>query len=242
MENKPLEISWEDVLKIASGRDKMNFPCSSSSLVIDRFKEGNESPLDEPAIDNIQLNNVAINLCCRGACAAVSCDFPNTSLPEYNHAKKMCETWLAELEDRQKDDQYLVLIVVPLALCGYIELIFSNLLYCETIDLGASKKMILIFDNTATTPLVNEETDYATILAQINRELQLREDEIEEQIMEAEEEVKKAKNPNVYEESVKEYFNNTDPVAHRDSTVDQGNVRSSQSSSRIRFTSGDADD
>lgn len=189
-----VELSWQDVIKIANGTDDEGLPRSSAILGLDQIISEKETK----KIDECFMELGVIHVYSSGGAATVTIDFPSNQLFAYRKCKKMCEDWLSDTEDESKINQQLSLCVAPYALEGQIFIFFNQLVFADGYENEKrAGRMILTFDNNATVASEVEGINYQKIKHDIEEELRYQEQALKDEVnalIAEEEKLKKQEN------------------------------------------------
>lgn len=236
---KEKQVSWLDLLTIASGADMDDLPRSAGTLAIDRIVSETEAVTDE----ELFLEMGVFSIHSSGGAAVVTVDFPSDKTFVYRKAKRMCENWLNHLNDESSENNQLSLCIVPYALEGQLVVVYNQLIFVDGYESERNQhRLILTFDNNATTALETEDIDYNAIQLRITEELRAYEQQIDEQIAQLIEEEKNLKEEeNIVAEEMKNKLNN--PLEHnREIALEifgSKNVQFKDEDSRVRFVEDD---
>lgn len=190
MENVEFE-KLEDVLKIASGRDKYGSPRAGGSLLIGKTSDS-ENPM---IIDESELLNVSFDIKMNGFCTVVIADFPLEASVDYKKAMSMIESYELGLAE----DEVLLLQIVPLVLCGNISLVYQDLVHAEGyLHPDGFYRIVFSFDTFRAAVGIADDVDYKEIEYAIEMEMKRIHDKYDQQIAEAEDELKETENQNPF--------------------------------------------
>ncbi len=204
-----IELSYGDVVRIASGTNELGAPNSGAILSIDQI-------ISEDKVNNIQnviFKDAEINIFTSGGCVVVESLFPMDSTLEYNRAIDVCSDWLMKVyREENENNEVLTLTVAPIDLEGQIVIMFDGLVYfnghnCQ----NHKKKLVLCFDNDMTNVFQADDIDYMELVKEVEHELQKEEQEMDEKIEELREEARLLNSEqNLYEKHIQEKYGNID--------------------------------
>lgn len=188
-ENMTIEIPWNDLFRISSGKNSDGYPRSAATLAIDKIVDNKPEKIKE-----VFLKNAIISFCVSGGCATIIVDYPQTEYASFQATKNMYESWFTkEILDEKKE---LSLTVVPFALAGKVVLLFTNLVFADNYQFMIEKqkinRIIFCFDNNSTAVATTDEINYMHLYNDIKLELKRMEDEIDSEIDNAIEEEREA--------------------------------------------------
>ena len=179
------EINLNDLFSISSGIDEDGNSNSASSILV--FQQTDEEPL---LLHNI-LFSPPVEIYASGGAVVCVYDFTNSETSEFMNAARNCLKWL---NTSSETGQSLFLQVIPLLLKGQAVLLFSNLIFCDFYKMkNGSQRLILAFDNNATSLIIpeEEEIEYDLIQTEIENEIKKQEQELDEEIYQLEQELKR---------------------------------------------------
>lgn len=240
-------LNWDDVIKIASGKDELGLPVSSASISVDEI-EADEETLK--TLQNIYLEGAILNIHASGGCVIITADFPQIARGSCKEVIELCNKWLENLENPDFDNQMLYLTLVPHLLEGSVFVIFNQLVYVDSYmtDVAGVQRVIFCFDNTATMPVESEDINYRAIIAEMEAELQRRDDQLENEIQELLEQKAELEKENIYGDQLREDMNSIDNILAKSKQKEnsmiagKSNVRNDNPQSSIRFTEGNEHD
>ena len=99
--------------------------------------------------------------------------------------------------------------ITPLLLEGNLYIVLNHLILADGYETEKGYRLLFAFDNLQTTPVANAEIDYATIVSEIDDELQRKEAELLNSIEEAERIIAESET-NPFDDIMKERLN--DPL------------------------------
>ena len=245
MSNNTIEINWDDVLEIASGKDEHGIAASAASLALDEIKP--DKTLNN--LKEIYLSDAILNIHSSGGCVIITADFPPISRKYAKESSDLCESWLEDLNCTSKDNQLLSLTVTPFLLEGQIFVIFNQLVFTDTYTMQYGyQRLILGFDNLATMPIESQDINYREIVAEMESELKRREEQIDEEIEELLEQKKELEEQNEYGDDIRQQLNDIDTIVENSKKEEynplQGktNARMAEEHSNVRFYEEDNND
>ena len=222
------KITFNDIVKVANGRDETDAPCSSATLSIDEIEENETKNIQE-----VFFKEAEINLFYSGGCIVCQADFPITSSFEYHQALNMCKDWMIHMPENMDNNKLLSLTLVPHLLMGEIILFFNELVYYSGHQVDKCFRLILCFNNESTQVFETEDIDYEEIIKNVNLELNEEENQILEEIEEIEKETKDIENENnIYNQFIQKNYGNI--------TIESDEMN--QTDSMIRHTSEGGND
>lgn len=237
-QEKTVELTWQDVIKISNGTDDEGLPRSSAILGLDKIVNEKETK----KIDECFMELGVIHIYSSGGAVTVTIDFPNNQMFAYRKCKKMCEDWLGNMEDESRLNQQLSLCVAPYALEGQIFIFFNQLVFADGYENEKkSGRMILTFDNNATVASEVTGINYQKIKHDIEEELRHQEQILKDEVnaLIAEEEALK-KQENVISMEMEERLNK--PLGtmckEEEDRIPEG-VRFTEEEERIRISEDD---
>ena len=179
------EIDMFELFDIASGCDREKLPYSAGGFTI------LDSSFDEPKIiHSSDLENAVININATGGCAVITIDYPVSMISKWQNTYSILKEWLKDLNSSNKVNEYFYFMVIPYILNGEIEIIFSDLCFCDAYAMGNKRRLILGFDNNATNVLLDENSDFDNYVIEMKAELKRREEEVDVELLALEEEEK----------------------------------------------------
>lgn len=175
---KTLDITIEDIFKVASGLLEDKSYASACSISIN--KQISED--DILTTKNVYINAPTYFYCYRG-CVTVVMDFGQREIANFNQATNVCLDYI------KKEDTLLLFNIVPLSLNGDIVIALTNLVYVDFyIREDHTRRLILCFDNTATTLIGTDEIDVAKIREMAAYEVKKEQDDLDNEIAALDEE------------------------------------------------------
>jgi PHD/YefM family antitoxin component YafN of YafNO toxin-antitoxin module len=183
---------------MACGRDESGLPNSTATLAVNQI----ESEDVAHTLSQIIISNADFQMYISGGAAAIQMDFRLAETFEYNRAIAICSEWLQNLNNPEYDNQHLSLVVTPTVLCGEIFFMFTNLIYFMGVNIENGYRLVLVFDNNESELYTTDEVDYKAMEAAIEAELRHEEDELDNQILAIEKELKEARAQNPYAEAI----------------------------------------
>lgn len=233
MKNKKIELTWQNITEVASGKGSSGLPRSAATLAIDQVISDNETT----PVQEVFLDSAIINIHSSGGAAVVVADFPYEKRGFYRKSKSIAENWLKDINLPSEKEQ-LSLCITPLALEGQVFLFYTQLMFVDGYEYKGNCRLILGFDNTATFAIETEDIDYNKIQVKIAEELRYYEDQIDSDISEALEEEKLAKEQeNIMDLEMQERLNNPiDILLDRESCEEEhSSVRFVEDGKSVRF-------
>lgn len=199
--NEIIELNYQDVLFVASGVDKAGNPKSGGTIAIDQIV----SEDDTQTLANAPMD-CEFQIYSEGGAVVLQCDFSGAQIHEQAKVLTICQDYLSRKNENPNNNEILSVLVVPIPLQGSISILFQGLTYFTGIDFGTVKRLILVFDNTLTQLFKTDDVDMKEIQGSIELELKRELESLDNQIFEAQEELRKLQNQNKYEAMVKERF------------------------------------
>lgn len=231
MNEQETTLSVQEIIQLASGKDSGGSPRSAASLSIDLIDQAEMDCLQEEVLDQ-----ALFQIHMSGGAVAITADFPVLSRASYLRSLDLCQGYLSSLEDPAHDQEQLSMTVVPFLLEGQIVLHFTQLVFCDGYDKDGYLRLILVFDNLASSFMETDQVDYAAIHRDIDLELKRYEEEIDDEIEQALEEEKEAKRQeNLIEQRMKERLNH--PFSKQG--INPEKQRESEESPNVRFVDGE---
>lgn len=235
-----MELNWNDVIKIASGKDEDGIPRSGATLAVDKIIENNK--LEK--VKEVFLRDAVITCTLRGGVAAITMDFQQLSHIAFDQSVKISREWLENLDNSEFDDQKLTLTLVPYSLCGQVIVIFDGLSFMDSYSFTKDNKtyyrLILVFDNQYTSGLVTDEIDYRQIQQKIAHDLERYEEQLDAELHEALEEERKAKEEeNVLNMEMQKKLNNPLEHINKESRTNENLREEAEEDSHYRFVEED---
>ena len=229
MDDNVIEIEISDLIKISNGVDEDGKARSAGSLTITKVNGMYEKSEDEiqekdvKTVKEVTVGGSTINMFVQGGCAVVEIDMPAQFAFEYRNMMEILSKWFKDIDNPEYDDHLLTFSVVPLILGGQITLLFQNIAYYSGIRTDDGYKLIMCFDNTATEYYEIEGIDYRAIQMAIEDELRQEEEIIAQQLIEAENELKKIKEEeNPYLQNLKAQYGSDLEIKESDDDDDDG--------------------
>ena len=236
MKEKEINLAYEDILRIASGRDSEGIPRSVGSLQLDKILSKTEV---EPVKD-IFLKDAVYKIYVSGGAAIITLDLPPEALGLYHKISKLCETWVEEID--QPSDEQLTLLIMPYTLAGQIILVFNQMMFVDSYKYQNDKhqtcyKIILGFDNEASYVIETDQIDYKSIQNEITLELKRYESQIDDEIQQAIEEEREAREQeNLVDQQMQQFINKPLVEKNRqDNVEDTENIRFREDEEQFRF-------
>lgn len=188
-----LQISLSDLLAVTSGLGEDGEPAAAGMLLITEIQEGKEQAR---TVENVVMKNAVFQIYWHGGCSVVTCDFPQNAAMEYARSVETCCNWLKDIHNPDYDNYMFTLLLTPYILQNYMQLIFTQLVYCSWQNMDNFFRLTLAFNNNdnASTVLVEDETDYEMIMASIDAELRRQEEELDAELEDIKEEKKQIQN------------------------------------------------
>ena len=121
----------------------------------------------------------------------------------------MCNEWFEKLSDPSFENEILTMTITPLLLEGNLYVVLNHLILADGYEAEKGYRLLFALDNLQTTPVANAEIDYATIVSEIDDELQRKEAELLNSIEEAERIIAESE-MNPFDDIMKERLN--DPL------------------------------
>lgn len=170
------DLILDDILKLCNGIKEDGSLMAGSSLAV--FIQTKDK---KPLLKRNAEINVPLEIHCVGGCITIAAEFESKEHSKFINAIKVCNEWLS---DTSMDPGLFTLTIVPLLLQAKISLILQNLVYCDFYKKENNKqRLILTFDNNATALLASDDIDYEMIKAQVEKENEQREKELEDQLL-----------------------------------------------------------
>lgn len=182
------EIILEDILDLCVGQQADGSLMAGSSIALFCLtKDG------QPLMKRHVAINIPLEIHCVGGSVTIAIEFTTQDRVKFINATKICMEWL---NDDSEDAGYLTFTAVPLTLQGQISVILQNLAYCDFYQKNNTiNRLILVFDNTATTLYATDDIDYEEIKKQVEKEIELKEKELDDELSFYLEEKEKSENP-----------------------------------------------
>lgn len=196
-----IELNYHDVLFVASGIDKDGNPRSGGTIAIDKVLSEDETK----TLENAPMDCV-FQIHSEGGAVVLQCDFSGSQAHEQSRVLTVCQNYMDRKNQNPENGELLSVLVVPIPLQGNISILFQGLTYYTGIDLGKIKRVVLVFDNTLTQLFQTDDVDMKEIQMSVEAELNRQRMELENQISEAQEELKKVQNNNQYEEMIQSRY------------------------------------
>ena len=196
-----INLSWDEVAPLVNGADKNGIPVSAGTLAIDKMI----SPQKLQTLSNIVLEGGVFHIHASGGCAVVVIDFKPENIAVAKRAGSLCDEWFRDINNPNGDNHYLTLTIVPLLLSGSLYIVYNQLVFKEFRETETGSRLILAFDNTATTPVVTD-IDVKALELEVYDELRKEEEDLLESIAKGEKELEKLqkKESNPYLETVEQ--------------------------------------
>ena len=176
------EFPWQDVLELTNGRDAVGNPFASAVISVDQILEDDQLK----TLQNVYFNDAEFQIRMSGGCVAMYVDMPKKSKSEFLSIRKLCNEWFEKLSDPSFENEILTITITPLLLEGNLYIVLNHLILADGYETEKGYRLLFAFDNLQTTPVANAEIDYATIVSEIDDELQRKEAELLNSIEEAE--------------------------------------------------------
>ena len=201
--DEEMEFPWQDVLELTNGRDAVGDPFASAVISVDQILEDDQLK----TLQNIYFNDAEFQIRMSGGCIAMYADMPKKSRSEFLSIKKLCNEWFEKLNEPSFENEILTMTIVPLLLEGNLYIVLNHLILADGYETEDGYRLLFAFDNMQTTPVVNAEIDFATIVTEIDAELQRKETELLNSIEEAERIIAESE-VNPFDVIMKERLNN----------------------------------
>lgn len=199
------EFPWQDVLELTNGRDAVGNPFASAVISVDQILEDDQLK----TLQNVYFNDAEFQIRMSGGCVAMYVDMPKKSKSEFLSIRKLCNEWFEKLSDPSFENEILTMTITPLLLEGNLYIVLNHLILADGYETEKGYRLLFAFDNLQTTPVANAEIDYATIVSEIDDELQRKEAELLNSIEEAERIIAESET-NPFDDIMKERLN--DPL------------------------------
>lgn len=196
---------WQDVLELTNGRDAVGNPFASAVISVDQILEDDQLK----TLQNVYFNDAEFQIRMSGGCVAMYVDMPKKSKSEFLIIRKLCNEWFEKLSDPSFENEILTMTITPLLLEGNLYIVLNHLILADGYETEKGYRLLFAFDNLQTTPVANAEIDYATIVSEIDDELQRKEAELLNSIEEAERIIAESET-NPFDDIMKERLN--DPL------------------------------
>ncbi len=196
---------WQDVLELTNGRDAVGNPFASAVISVDQILEDDQLK----TLQNVYFNDAEFQIRMSGGCVAMYVDMPKKSKSEFLSIRKLCNEWFEKLSDPSFENEILTMTITPLLLEGNLYIVLNHLILADGYETEKGYRLLFAFDNLQTTPVANAEIDYATIVSEIDDELQRKEAELLNSIEEAERIIAESET-NPFDDIMKERLN--DPL------------------------------
>lgn len=196
---------WQDVLELTNGRDAVGNPFASAVISVDLILEDDQLK----TLQNVYFNDAEFQIRMSGGCVAMYVDMPKKSKSEFLSIRKLCNEWFEKLSDPSFENEILTMTITPLLLEGNLYIVLNHLILADGYETEKGYRLLFAFDNLQTTPVANAEIDYATIVSEIDDELQRKEAELLNSIEEAERIIAESET-NPFDDIMKERLN--DPL------------------------------
>lgn len=196
---------WQDVLELTNGRDAVGNPFASAVISVDQILEDDQLK----TLQNVYFNDAEFQIRMSGGCVAMYVDMPKKSKSEFLSIRKLCNEWFEKLSDPSFENEILTMTITPLLLEGNLYIVLNHLILADGYETEKGYRLLFAFDNLQTTPVANAEIDYATIVSEIDDELQRKEAELLNSIKEAERIIAESET-NPFDDIMKERLN--DPL------------------------------
>ena len=198
-------FQWQDVLELTNGRDAVGNPFASAVISVDQILEDDQLK----TLQNVYFNDAEFQIRMSGGCVAMYVDMPKKSKSEFLSIRKLCNEWFEKLSDPSFENEILTMTITPLLLEGNLYIVLNHLILADGYETEKGYRLLFAFDNLQTTPVANAEIDYATIVSEIDDELQRKEAELLNSIEEAERIIAESET-NPFDDIMKERLN--DPL------------------------------
>lgn len=196
---------WQDVLELTNGRDAVGNPFASAVISVDQILEDDQLK----TLQNVYFNDAEFQIRMSGGCVAMYIDMPKKNKSEFLSIRKLCNEWFEKLSDPSFENEILTMTITPLLLEGNLYIVLNHLILADGYETEKGYRLLFAFDNLQTTPVANAEIDYATIVSEIDDELQRKEAELLNSIEEAERIIAESET-NPFDDIMKERLN--DPL------------------------------
>lgn len=196
---------WQDVLELTNGRDAVGNSFASAVISVDQILEDDQLK----TLQNVYFNDAEFQIRMSGGCVAMYVDMPKKSKSEFLSIRKLCNEWFEKLSDPSFENEILTMTITPLLLEGNLYIVLNHLILADGYETEKGYRLLFAFDNLQTTPVANAEIDYATIVSEIDDELQRKEAELLNSIEEAERIIAESET-NPFDDIMKERLN--DPL------------------------------
>lgn len=182
------EIVLEDILDLCTGQQKDGSLMAGSSIaVFTQTKEG------KPLLRRNAAVNVPLEIHCVGGCLVIAAEFNMKDRAKFINATKVCMDWLA---DTSEDSGLFTFTIVPLLLEAKVSVILQNIVYCDFYKKENDiNRLILAFDNNATTLFGTEDIDYDQIKLQVEKEIEQKERDLDAELLAYMKEKEEQENP-----------------------------------------------
>lgn len=202
-----VDINYYDILAVASGLDNDGFPRSGATLTVEKVTQEDET---QHIIDTAPMD-CEFQIYSEGGAVVLQCDFTGQKVPEQRQILDICQRYMERKNDNLKNGEVLSIVLVPIPLQGNISLLFQGLTYYTGIDMGASRRLILVFDNLLTNVYQTDDIDMKEIQMTVEAEIKRQQDTLDQELYEAEQELKNLEAENQYAAMVKDKYTNMQP-------------------------------
>ncbi len=169
--NEAVDISWDELFLLTSGRDQNGVAVSAASLSIETVEEN-------PTATTLVFGDGVVELYHKGGCTTVTILIQP---PDYETARKAIE----EIKTNKKD--LLSMMIVPYFFKGEVVIVLSDIVYAELFSLGTSgKKLVVSFNHEGSQVFATENSDYEQYIKEFEAESAQMESELMKEIQEAE--------------------------------------------------------
>ena len=180
-EKEKIRLTIEDLFDLSSGVDEYGWPNAASALFLVGLDDRGEPYPVATAEMNTRLD-ISYN---EGA-VVVTAIFPGIRLGDFVRSARLALNWINE----EKPAGPLILLVVPDACLGSVQLLFDHLVFCDFYDMkDGNKKLILCFDNTKTQLTLAEDIDMDEIMEQVEAEIRAETRAMDEELAAIEKEL-----------------------------------------------------
>jgi len=164
-------------------------------------------------IREVYLEEAAINIFSYGGATVIQADFTPDKKASFTHATNLCKEWMNCVPEDENKKDIINLILVPLLFEAKLQIVFTNLIYYDSQFNGGNLRLILVFDETATDVIQNEDINFEEIFIETEREVKSEIKKIEDENFALMKEIEEMEKSHDFENKVKADMQNiADPT------------------------------
>ena len=199
-----LNISYEDLMLVASGTDEEGKPVSIVTIAVDRIDDENEQVAD----NTIMLDKAVFNFYVSGGCLVAEGDFPDDGSFQYGKVIEYLSTYLDNMQDEEYAKHHVLgVVIVPMCLDGKVSVVMPDLVYFTGMDLPDSQKRLIMCFNDLQSQVVSDmDIDIEEIEKNVRAEIYREQKRTEQEIAAINKEMEDLNNANPYQQNIMDRY------------------------------------